>query len=100
MNKIDWKQKLSSRKFWAALIGFVTAVLYGIGIAEETVESVTSIIGALAMLVAYILAEGFIDGKREQGNHEGDTFNTYYPDEYLENLQMDGEVLGGDSISK
>ena len=25
MNKINWKQKLSSRKFWAAVVGFVTA---------------------------------------------------------------------------
>ena len=28
MDKIDWKRKLSSRKFWAALIGFITAILY------------------------------------------------------------------------
>lgn len=26
-SKIDWKQKLSSRKFWAAIVGFITPLL-------------------------------------------------------------------------
>lgn len=63
--KINWKQKLSSRKFWLALIGFVTALLYGFNLAEASVEQVTSIIMAGATLIAYILAEGFVDANRD-----------------------------------
>jgi uncharacterized membrane protein len=63
--KIDWKQKLSSRKFWLALIGFVTAVMYGFNVADASIEKVTSIIMSGSVLIAYILAEGYVDANRE-----------------------------------
>lgn len=63
--KINWKQKLTSRKFWMALIGFITPILYLFNIAETDVETITSIIMAGATLIAYILAEGFVDANRE-----------------------------------
>ena len=66
MEKINWKKKLSSRKFWIAIIGFISAIMYHFGVADATVESIVSIIGALAVLVAYILAEGFIDAEKEE----------------------------------
>lgn len=31
---INWKQKLSSRKFWVALVGFISAVLFAFNYAE------------------------------------------------------------------
>lgn len=62
---IDWKQKLSSRKFWMALIGFITAILYAMNIATASIEQVTGMIMAGATLIAYILAEGFVDAHRE-----------------------------------
>lgn len=65
MPKIDWKQKLSSRKFWLALIGFVTAVMYGFNVADASIEKVTSIIMSGSVLIAYILAEGYVDANRE-----------------------------------
>lgn len=65
MEKIDWKQKLSSRKFWVALIGFITPILYLFNIAETDIQTVTSIIMSGATLIAYILAEGWVDANRE-----------------------------------
>lgn len=65
MGKINWKQKLSSRKFWLALVGFVTPVLYLFNVAESDIESIVSIIMSGAALIAYILAEGFVDANRE-----------------------------------
>jgi len=62
MNNIDWKKKLTSRKFWVALIGFVTAVLVAFNVDGGTIEQITSIVMAFATLIAYILAEGFVDG--------------------------------------
>ena len=44
MNKINWKQKLSSRKFWAAVAGFVTAILVAFNVENGTVEQITAII--------------------------------------------------------
>ena len=66
MNKIDWKRKLSSRKFWAAFIGFITAILVAVKFTEIEITQVTAIISAFATLIIYILTEGYVDGKREE----------------------------------
>lgn len=58
---IDWKRKLTSRKFWAAVIGVVASVLAYCGANESTVTQVTAIITAGATLVAYIVGEGLVD---------------------------------------
>ena len=61
MDKINWKRKLTSRKFWAAVVGFTTAILTAFKIDNLTVEQVTAVISALGVLVAYILGEGLAD---------------------------------------
>ena len=61
MNEINWKRKLTSRKFWAAVVGFITAILIAFKIDNLTVEQVTAVISALGVLVAYILGEGLAD---------------------------------------
>lgn len=58
---MDLKRKLTSRKFWLALIGFITPILVMYKVPQETIAQVTSIIMAGATLIAYILAEGFTD---------------------------------------
>ena len=60
---IDWKRKLTSRKFWAAVIAFITPLLLAFGLAEDTVTQVTAIIMAGADVAAYILAEGMVDAR-------------------------------------
>ena len=40
--KINWKQKLTSRKFWAAVVTFVTTVLVAFGVPDLTIEQVTA----------------------------------------------------------
>ena len=64
--KIDWKKKLTSRKFWAALIGFVSAVLVAMNASDLAIEQVAAILGGLSVLVAYILAEGFTDASHKE----------------------------------
>lgn len=64
--KIDWKKKLTSRKFWVALIGFVSAVLVAMNVSDLAIEQVTAILGGLSVLVAYILAEGFTDASHKE----------------------------------
>ena len=62
--EINWKQKLSSKKFWCALIACFAAVAAALGLSEGSVEKITAIIGAFATLITYILVEGNIDAKR------------------------------------
>ena len=59
--KIDWKRKLTSRKFWVALVGFITALLVAFNVDSGSVDQITSIIMSFASLIAYILSEGFVD---------------------------------------
>lgn len=58
---IDWKRKLTSRKFWTAVAGFVSMLIVFFGGAEELATQVTSLILAGATVIAYVLAEGFVD---------------------------------------
>ena len=64
MNKIDWKSKLTSRKFWAAVTAFVTAILVVFKVDELTIEQVISVISACAVMIAYIIGEGMVDSAR------------------------------------
>jgi hypothetical protein len=68
MNNIDWKRKLSSRKLWVALIGFISAILVAVNYTDAEIAQVTAIISAFATLVIYILTEGKIDIAREENN--------------------------------
>ena len=61
---IDWKQKLTSRKFWAAIGQFVTMLIIAFGGNQETATQVTALIMAGAAVVAYIIGEGLIDAAR------------------------------------
>ncbi len=65
--RIDWKQKLTSRKFWAAVIGFVTSILVMFNVENLTVERVIALITAGSTLIAYIIGEGMVDAKRLEG---------------------------------
>lgn len=58
---IDWKRKLSSRKFWAALAAFVGAVAVFCGAGESVITEMTAIISAAGVLIAYILGESIVD---------------------------------------
>lgn len=64
MNKINWKQKLSSRKLWAAVAGVLCAlvgVICGDALTPETADALR--VGVLAV-VAYIFGEGAVDVAR------------------------------------
>ena len=62
--KINWKQKLTSRKFWAAVIGFITAMMVAFGVDDLTIEQVVAMITAASTLIAYIIGEGMVDAAR------------------------------------
>lgn len=61
MTKQDIIRKLTSRKLWLAIIGFVTPLLLAFGVAENDTAQITAIIMAGADVLGYILAEGLAD---------------------------------------
>ena len=58
---MDWKRKLTSRKFWVAVAEFVSMLVVAIGKSEETAVQITALIMAGAGVVAYIVGEGLTD---------------------------------------
>ena len=61
---INWKQKLSSRKLWAALVGVVVGVAMAFGLSESEWTEVAGIITSLVSVVAYIFGEAKVDAAR------------------------------------
>lgn len=72
MDKIDWRRKLTSRKFWVAVIGFITAIMVALHIDQMTAEQVAAIISAMGTLVAYIIGEGLTDAAHIKNDKEGE----------------------------
>lgn len=64
--KVNWKQKLTSRKFWAAVVGFVTPILIVFNVPNLTIEQVSTVIMSGATLIAYIIGEGLVDANRDK----------------------------------
>ena len=61
MSKINWPQKLSSRKLWLALSGLAIGVLALFGVNSNTTQQVSGVIMALGSVIAYIVGEGLVD---------------------------------------
>lgn len=70
--KINWKQKLTSRKFWAAIITFITSVLVAFGVPDLTIEQIVAVITAASAMIAYIIGEGLVDAAKVSGNSNQD----------------------------
>ena len=64
MNKEDVIRKFTSRKFWACVVAFVTAVLIYFPVPEDSINQIVAIIMAFGALIAYIFAEGWVDSSR------------------------------------
>lgn len=60
--KIDWKRKLTSRKLWLAIAGFVAGLIVIFGGSQETADKISGSIMSAAAVVAYAVGEGLADG--------------------------------------
>ena len=65
---MNWKNKLTSRKFWMAVAAFITPLLLSFGLSESTVTQIVAIIMAGADVLAYIIAEGMVDAAGKDAN--------------------------------
>ena len=59
--KIDWKKKLTSRKLWMALAGFVFGLIIAFRGSAELAETISGCIMSGASVIAYIVGEGLTD---------------------------------------
>ena len=75
MEKIDWKRKLTSRKFWLAIVGLVSGLLMAFKVDAEMVDTISGVIMAAASVIAYTIGEGLADAANAQPA-------VYIPEEY------------------
>ena len=59
--KIDWARKLSSRKLWVAIAGFVSGLIMVVGGTETMASTVSGVILQGAAVLGYLIAEGLAD---------------------------------------
>lgn len=73
MKEINWKRKLTSRKFWTAVASFISMMIVATGGADNTATQVTALIMAGASVIAYTIGEGLTDSANiESGNEMED----------------------------
>lgn len=68
MNKIDWKRKLTSRKWWLSLTGFITGLIIAFGGSDEAAATVSGCLMSGAAVLAYTIDEGLADSNNKEGN--------------------------------
>ncbi len=66
--KINWQRKLTSRKLWVALAGFVAGLIVLFGKPQEFADKISGAILSGAAVVGYIVGEGLTDA----GNRKDD----------------------------
>lgn len=55
------KQKLTSRKLWAAVVGIVVGLAAAFGLNENEWAQMAGVVGSIVSGIAYILAEAKVD---------------------------------------
>ena len=68
--KIDWKRKLTSRKLWVALAGFIAGLIVAFGGSEDTANTVSGCIMSGAAVVGYVIGEGLADSNGSSGKDD------------------------------
>ena len=80
---IDWKRKLTSRKFWATLADFVGMLIVALGASENTAVQVTALILAGGGVIAYVIGEGLIDAAGAANNASVIGFANWKPEDFM-----------------
>ena len=71
--KINWKRKLTSRKWWVSVAALVSGLILAFGGGDEVAQTVSGCIMTTAAVVGYTIGEGLADSShsKEDGS-DGD----------------------------
>ena len=64
VNQVNWKQKLTSRKLWAAVVGVIVGLAAAFGIEENEYAQVVGVVGSVVSVISYIFGEAKVDAAR------------------------------------
>lgn len=65
MTKEDIIRKLTSRKFWLAVVAFITNLIIAFRGDAQLAETIAGVVMAGAAVIAYILGEGLVDAENK-----------------------------------
>ena len=68
--KIDWVRKLTSRKLWVAVAGFIAGLIVLGNGSQETADKISGAILSGAAVVGYIIGEGLTDAANINNDKE------------------------------
>ena len=60
-SSVNWTQKLSSRKLWAAAAGIAAGLAMVFGLDEAVISTAAGAVVSMASVLAYIVTEGRVD---------------------------------------
>lgn len=95
-DKINWKQKLTSRKFIVAVVGFIALLLAAFNIPDMRIEQVSALVTAGLTLVAYIIGEGVVDAARINANPVTEQY--VYSDSGVHNMRLEYDKLATEKL--
>lgn len=58
---MNWKRKLTSRKFWIAVAGLLSGMILAFRGSAALAETVSGAVMSVASVVAYMIGEGLTD---------------------------------------
>lgn len=93
--KIDWKKKLTSRKFWALIADLgmaVTLLVYAIVQNGDVTAMIGSVVLAVGGVIAYIVGEGIADAAYNKSNTTNKEIHV--------NSFIDGNENGSDTVNE
>ena len=67
---MNLKEKLTSRKFWAAVAGFVAGLAVVFGLDQDVITQVAGLVGSIASVVAFIVTEGKVDAASAEAKEQ------------------------------
>lgn len=70
--KINWQRKLTSRKLWVSIAGFVAGLIVIFGGTQEDADKISGSILSGAAVFGYILGEGLTDAVNKGKDDEND----------------------------
>ena len=82
VEKINWAQKLSSRKLWSAIIPVITGLFMLFGLPETYASRIEPLLMILLPPIVYILVEGWVDASRLK-NQGLEDFLNWFLDELM-----------------
>lgn len=70
--KINWQRKLTSRKLWVSIAGFIAGLIVIFGGDQNTADKISGAVLSGAAVVGYILGEGLTDIAAIKNDDEND----------------------------